>query len=93
MKMKLIETEKFIKKANKIIKKNKCLDNKLEKVLEKLLANPFDSTLKTHKLKGRLSEFYSASVTHDIRIIFDIIEDDDELCILLITIGKHDEVY
>ncbi len=91
--MKLIESEKFIKKAHKLIKQNKYLDSKLEGVLEKLKVNPFDGSLRTHKLKGILANLYSASITHDIRIIFDFVEEDNELCILLLSIGKHDEVY
>jgi mRNA-degrading endonuclease YafQ of YafQ-DinJ toxin-antitoxin module len=61
MNIKLIETGKFIRKANKLVRKNKFLDRKLEVVLDKLVSNPFDPSLKTHKLKGKLSEFYSAS--------------------------------
>ena len=65
MKIKLIETGKFIRKANKLVRKNKYLDKKLDNVLDKLVSNPFDLSIKTHKLKGKLSEFYSASITDD----------------------------
>lgn len=93
MEIKLIETERFIRKANKIIKKNKYLDGKLESVLNKLVSNPFHISLKTHKLKGNLSKLYAASVTQDLRIIFQFVEEEGQLCILLVTIGKHDDVY
>jgi addiction module RelE/StbE family toxin len=93
MNIKLIETGKFIRKANKLVRKNKFLDRKLEVVLDKLVSNPFDPSLKTHKLKGKLSEFYSASVTDDIRIIFQFAEDKNDLSILLLSIGSHNEVY
>ena len=93
MNIKLIETGKFIRKANKLVRKNKFLDRKLEVVLDKLVSNPFDPSLKTHKIKGKLSEFYSASVTDDIRIIFQFAEDKNDLSILLLSIGSHNEVY
>ncbi|MBI4138230.1 MAG: type II toxin-antitoxin system mRNA interferase toxin, RelE/StbE family [Candidatus Wildermuthbacteria bacterium] len=32
--------------------------------------NPFDPSLKTHKLKGGLREFFSFSLSHRYRIIF-----------------------
>ncbi len=91
MNIKLIETGKFIRKANKLVRKNKFLDRKLEVVLDKLVSNPFDPSLKTHKIKGKLSEFYSASVTDDIRIIFQFAEDKNDLSILLLSIGSHND--
>ncbi len=91
MNIKLIETGKFIRKANKLVRKNKFLDRKLEVVLDKLVSNPFDPSLKTHKLKGKLSEFYSVSVTDDIRIIFQFAEDKNDLSILLLSIGSHND--
>lgn len=36
--------------------------------------NPFNPILKTHKLHGKLKEFYSFSVDYDHRIIFEISE-------------------
>lgn len=33
--------------------------------------NPFDHRLKTHKLKGKLSEFWSFSVSYKHRILFE----------------------
>jgi len=91
MNIKLIETGKFIRKANKLVRKNKFLDRKLEVVLDKLVSNPFDPSLKTRKLKGKLSEFFSASVTDDIRIIFQFAEDKNDLSILLLSIGSHND--
>lgn len=91
--MKLIESQRFIKNANRLTRHNKYLDNKLERTLEKLKANPFDESLRTHKLKGNLYGLYSSKVTDDIRIIFDFVQEGTELCILLLSIGKHEEVY
>jgi addiction module RelE/StbE family toxin len=70
----------------------------LPKILGKLrlLSNdPFDASLRTHKLKGRLSGAWSCSVEYDCRIVFDFVENPDSGGeeILLIDIGTHDEVY
>lgn len=91
--MKLIESKRFSKRYSKIFRRDQFLINKIDDVLRKLALNPFDESLRTHKLKGRLSKLYASRVTDDLRIIFDFVQEDTELCILLLTIGKHDEVY
>ncbi|MDP2721098.1 MAG: type II toxin-antitoxin system mRNA interferase toxin, RelE/StbE family [bacterium] len=49
----------------------------------------FDPRLKTHKLKGRLSEFYSFSISYQWRIVFHFEKDES---IVFDNIGTH-EVY
>ena len=91
--MKLIESKKFSKIYSKIFNRDPILIDKVDIALRKLALNPFDDSLRTHKLKGNLSGLYSSRVTDDIRIIFDFVQEETELCVLLLTIGKHDEVY
>lgn len=92
--MKIRPSAKFIRLSNKLVKANPLLDPKIELSLERLKNNPYEPALKTHKLKGKLNGIWACKVTEDIRILFEIIEDeDDELCIHLLSIGKHDEVY
>lgn len=50
------------------------------------LQNPFDSRLKTHKLKGELKDFYSFSVSYHWRIVFHFEKDDT---VALDMIGTH----
>lgn len=45
---------------------------KQEKIFRK---NPFDPKLKTHKLKGALSEYWSFSIDYSHRILFEFYED------------------
>lgn len=49
--------------SSKFEKEYRRLPNAIKKLAEKkerlFCKNPFDKQLKTHKLKGRLSEFYS----------------------------------
>lgn len=50
------------------------------------IANPRDSRLSVHKLKGRLAGFSAFSVTYSIRIIFDVADNMARLY----QIGDHD---
>lgn len=53
------------------------------------LENPFDPRLKTHKLKGELSDFYSFSISYHWRIVFHF---EEEGVVVFDIIGTH-EVY
>jgi mRNA-degrading endonuclease YafQ of YafQ-DinJ toxin-antitoxin module len=57
--MKLAKTDFYAKKERKFFKKHPELIDKYGVILETLQINPFDATLKTHKLKGSLSDFYT----------------------------------
>ena len=93
--MVLYKTPSFIRAAKQLIKKNPYISNDFKNTLEKLAEDPFDAQLKTHKLKGRLFGSYACSVNYEIRIIFQLIKDDDkrEKIILLEGVGTHDNVY
>lgn len=75
------------RKVKKLNKENKAL---FDSVVEKLKVDPFDSTLKTHKLKGKLNEEYSCRLNYKDRVLFIFIEKE---IITIIDIGSHDEVY
>ncbi len=64
-------------------------------MLEILCETPFDSRLKSHKLHGKLDGLWACKVEHDCRIVFAFENDlyTDNQLIVLIDIGKHDEVY
>ncbi|MEH1907877.1 MAG: type II toxin-antitoxin system mRNA interferase toxin, RelE/StbE family [Nostoc sp.] len=74
-----------------MLEKRAHLIDKYGEVLEKLKTNPFDISLKTHKLKGELSDFHSCSLTYEYRIICVFLIQDET--IVLVDIGSHDEVY
>ncbi len=52
-------------------------------------------TEKRYKLTGRLEGYWSCSVSYDCRIIFTFRQDTDsgETLIVIVDIGKHDQVY
>jgi len=87
----IITSEKFIKKSSKFFKKHSTLKNKFKEIITQLTLDPFESALKTHKLKGNLSEFYACSLNYKYRIILSIVIIDNK--IYLMDIGSHDEVY
>lgn len=91
--MKLIRSRKFSKKYSKIFRKQPGMINKIDDTLRKISSNPFDESLRTHKLSGNLSGIYASKVTDDIRILFDFVYDENELCVLLLTFGRHNDVY
>lgn len=87
----IIRTENFIKKGRNFFKKHPELVNKFKELVEKLENNPFDSFLRTHKLKGRMKDFYACSINYEYRIILVIVVRDQE--IFLVDIGSHKKVY
>ncbi len=52
--------------------------------------NPYQTSLRTHKLSGKISELWSFSIGYDLRIIFYFV---DETKAVFVDIGTHDEVY
>ncbi len=89
--MKLVKNDDYSRKERKFFKKRPHLTDKYGEVLEKLKTNPFDPSLKTHKLKGEFSEFYACSLTYEYRIICIFLIQDE--MIVLADINSHDEVY
>ncbi len=52
--------------------------------------NPFESQLKSHKLSGKLKDYWSFSIEFDLRVIFYFAEEEK---IVFIDVGTHKEVY
>jgi addiction module RelE/StbE family toxin len=85
----------FRRGFKKATRKDKGLQEKIFSVLEKLSREPFDPALKTHKLHGKLIGLWACQVEYDCRIVFAFEKepDNEEDLIVLVDIGKHDEVY
>lgn len=73
-----------------MIYKNKELEDKFFEKLEVFTKNPFEGSLRTHKLTGKLKGWWSFSLDYEKRIIFKFLEGNR---VLLIDIGSHNEVY
>jgi len=84
--MKIYYSSKFEKEYKKLPLKVKRLAEKKEKVFRK---NPFEPSLKTHKLTGKLKSYYSFSIDYQYRIIFELVKKGT---VWLHSVGTH-EIY
>ncbi len=81
--MKIIYSSKFDKEYKKLPLRIKISAEKKEKIFKK---DPFDPSLKTHKLTGKLKEYYSFSIDYQYRIIFEIVKKD---VVWFHSVGTH----
>lgn len=81
--MKIIYSPRFAKSYKKLDKQIKLLAEDKEEIFRK---DPFSPSLKTHKLKGELSDFYSFSITYQHRIIFHF---QNKGTVIFDNIGTH----
>lgn len=76
-------TPTFAKNYRKLAGKIRTKAAKRELIFRQ---DPFSPSLKTHKLTGKLSNYWSFSVDYQYRIVFRFISDSE---ILLIDVGTH----
>ncbi|HQJ93989.1 MAG TPA: type II toxin-antitoxin system mRNA interferase toxin, RelE/StbE family [Syntrophorhabdaceae bacterium] len=74
----------------KKVKNDDELKNRFWSAVEIFVKDPFQPSLRTHKLTGKLEGLWAFSVSYDCRVIFKFLSKTE---ILLIDIGGHDEVY
>jgi mRNA-degrading endonuclease YafQ of YafQ-DinJ toxin-antitoxin module len=91
MSYKIIRTDEYFKKLKKFIKKHPDVLDRYVKMIELLEIDPYHPSLRLHKLKGKLRDYHSVSITMQYRVVIDFIIQDNE--IIPIDIGTHDEVY
>jgi addiction module RelE/StbE family toxin len=84
--MKIIYSSKFAKEYKRLPLKIKKTAEKKEDIFRK---NPFESSLRTHKLTGKLKEYYSFSIDYQYRIIFEFVKKN---IIWFHSVGTH-EIY
>ncbi|MEG4852384.1 type II toxin-antitoxin system mRNA interferase toxin, RelE/StbE family [Microcoleus sp. B5-D4] len=91
----LVLASSFKRAFKSLIRQEPEMEEKIAERLELLANDPFHPSLKTHKLKGKLSGAWACTVEYDCRIVFNFkkYSDSDVEEILLIDIGSHDEVY
>lgn len=80
----------FRRAFKKRIKGNANLEAKFWQKVEQFVNDPFDQSLKTHKLSGKLKNLWSFSVEYDERVLFYFTDDRK---VVFVDIGNHDEVY
>lgn len=91
----LVLASSFKRAFKSLIRQKPEMEEKIAERLELLVNNPFHPSLKTHKLKGKLSGAWACTLEYDCRIVFNFkkCSNSDVEEILLIDIGSHDEVY
>ncbi|WYM00174.1 MAG: type II toxin-antitoxin system mRNA interferase toxin, RelE/StbE family [Gloeotrichia echinulata CP02] len=91
----IVLASSFKRAFRSLIRREPEMEAKITDRLELLATDPFDPSLKTHKLKGKLSGAWACTVEYDCRIVFNFQKHPDSEVeeILLIDIGSHDEVY
>ncbi len=82
--MEILYSPRFVKQYKKLSCEVKVLVKEKAKIFK---INPFDPRLKTHKLHGDLSNYYSFSVNYKTRVIFCF---DSISNIRFELIGNHD---
>ncbi len=69
---------------------NKEREDNFWRKLEVFRNNPFEPQLKSHKLSGKLQDYWSFSVNYDLRVIFYFADQEK---VVFIDVGTHKEVY
>jgi addiction module RelE/StbE family toxin len=80
----------FKRKYKKLVNQNETLKSLFWNKMELFTDNPFNPTLKTHKLMGRLNDCWVSTFDYDLRIVFQFLNDKT---VLFLDISSHDEVY
>ena len=87
----IVYPESYIRRARKFLVKHPDLIRQYQKTLELLEINPFHPSLRLHPLKGRLEGLHSVSINIAYRITLELLIKGKE--IILVNVGKHEEVY
>jgi mRNA-degrading endonuclease YafQ of YafQ-DinJ toxin-antitoxin module len=77
------------------VKYDRRLQKRIEETLEQMQNDVFADSLGTHKLSGELRGLLACTCGYDCRIVFSISYDEESSkeVIVLLDIGRHDEVY
>ena len=83
--MEIVYSSKFAREYKNLPRHAKEIAEEHEKLFRR---NPFDSKLRTHKLKGKLSGFFSFSIGYQHRIIFEFAK--NRKTVYFHSVGDHD---
>ena len=87
----LVITDRYARKAVRLLKRHPELRNLYLKTLQLLVANPFYPSLRLHALSGRLAGLHSVSINLSYRITLELLIVETE--IIPVDVGDHDAVY
>ncbi|HOM88915.1 MAG TPA: type II toxin-antitoxin system mRNA interferase toxin, RelE/StbE family [Spirochaetota bacterium] len=89
--MEIAFSSSFKRAFKKKIKNRNEIEDLFWEAVSLFIQDPFHSSLKTHKLSGKLKNLWSFSVEYDMRVIFFFEENNSKA--IFIDIGSHEEVY
>jgi len=85
--MKIEYSPRFFKQFKKLPKEVKEYAVLCEKIFRN---NPFDPKLKTHKLHGKMKEYWAFSISYNYRIGFTFVNGS---LVRFHAMGTHDDIY
>jgi mRNA-degrading endonuclease YafQ of YafQ-DinJ toxin-antitoxin module len=88
--MKVSFSSSFRRAFKKRVKGKTDLEARFWTKVEVFTADPFEPSLKTHKLSGKLKDLWSFSLEYDERVVFYFTDDGNAV---FVDVGNHDEVY
>ena len=91
--MKLLFSPTFLRASKRQFKEDLKLAESVNAILRILETDMFHPMLKTHKLRGSQEGRWSCTVAYDMRIVFKVVKIVDAEAILLLKIGRHNDVY
>ncbi len=91
MSYEILVTDTYKKRLKKFFKKHPDMFDRYAKAISIMEIDPYHPSLRLHKLKGGLQEYFSVSINMEYQIIIDFIVRNKQ--IIPIDIGSHDEVY
>ena len=80
----------FKRAYKKKIKRQSEIEERFWAKVEIFVENPFERSLRTHKLSGNLKDLWSFCIEQDLRVVFYFAGKDK---VVFVDIGKHSEVY
>jgi addiction module RelE/StbE family toxin len=89
----LFPSSAFTRSIKRLGKKHPAAFEAIRNTLAILENDAFDPRLASHKLKGDLAGLWACNAGYDLRIVFEIVKQNDAEAILLVSCGTHDEVY
>lgn len=89
--MELALSSSFKRAFKKKVKGRKEIEDLFWAAVDLFIKNPYDPSLKTHKLSGKLKDLWSFSIEYDLRVAFYFVDNNSKA--VFVAIGTHDEVY
>lgn len=93
MKRELLKPPAFIRDLRRWLKQHPKSAASVGATLSAMSEDAHQPALDTHKLKGKLSQYWASSAGYNTRVVFEFLMHDGAEVIRLVTIGTHDDVY